>query len=220
MTRLLLFVLLTSVGALAADSPTPPAGYFNDFQKTAPGKAPDDMLVLNGEFAVKVEGDNHFLEVSPDPLDAFGALFGPDAVTLADVGAKIYATSTGRRYPEIGVGCGDAGGYKLMLVPGQASLELRRGDETVAHAGYDNWQSGQWFSFRVKVTPGADGKWRIAGKVWPASAHEPDDWSITYDASEAPPSGRASVWASPYSGTPVRFDDLSAAGAVAAAKGG
>jgi len=212
MIRYLLLVLVLTSGVLAADPPTQPASYFNDFEKTPPGKPPEDMLVLNGEFSVKAEGTNHFLEVSPDPLDAFGLLFGPDAVTFADVGAKIYATSTGRRFPEFGVGCGDAGGYKLMLVPGQSSVELRRGDETVARAAYDKWESGQWFSFRIKVSPGAEGTWRIQGKVWPASGKEPEGWSITYDAKEAPSAGRASVWASPYSGTPVRFDDLSAAG--------
>jgi hypothetical protein len=218
MTRSLLIVVFLAVGAFAADTPTQPTSYFNDFEKTPPGKPPEDMLVLDGEFSVKAEGNNHFLEVSPDPLSSFGLLFGP-ALESCDVSARIYATSTGRRFPEIGVGCGDAGGYKLMLVPGQSTLELRRGEEPVARAAYEKWQSGQWFSFRIKIGPAGQGKWRLQGKVWPSSGKEPDAWSISYDAMEAPIAGRASVWASPFSGTPVRFDDLSAAG-EAAGKGG
>jgi hypothetical protein len=212
MTRSLLLIGLMAIGVLAADAPPQHAAYFNDFEKTPPGKPPEDMLILQGEFSVKAEGNNHFLEVSPDPLGTFGVLFGPEAVTLADASAKVYATSTGRRFPEIGVGCGDAGGYKLILAPGQSILELRRGDDAVAQTAFDKWQSGQWFSFRIKVSPGGEGKWRIQGKVWPSSAKEPDGWSLAYDTTEAPAAGRASVWASPYSGTPVRFDDLSAAG--------
>jgi len=211
MTRSVLLVILFAVGAFAADAPPQPASYFNDFEKTALGKPPDDMLVLNGDFAVKAEGNNRFLEVSAEPLDSFGVLYGP-ALTTCEVSAKIYATSTGRRFPEIGVGCGDAGGYKLILAPGRSSLELQRGDESIAQAPYDKWQSGQWFSFRIKIGPAGEGKWRLQGKVWLASAKEPDGWSISYDVTEPPIAGRASVWASPYSGTLVRFDDLSATG--------
>ena len=206
------------MGASAADAP-PPTNYFIDFEKTPPGKPPEDMLVLNGEFSVKADGNNHFLEVAGEPLDSYGVLFGP-TISLPDVSAKIYATSTGRRFPEVGVGCGDAGGYKLMLVPGQSSLELRRGEDPVAHVGYDKWQSGQWFSFRLKVSAAGEGKWHIQGKVWPGAEKEPDGWSISYDAADDPAAGRASVWASPYSGTPVRFDDLSASGSGAGEKAG
>jgi hypothetical protein len=219
MTRSFLLIVFLTVAAFAADAPTKPASYFNDFEKISPGsKAPEDMLVLDGDFSVKAEGTNHYLEVSPDPLSSFGVLYGP-ALVSCDVSAKICATSTGRRFPEIGVGCGDAGGYKLMLVPGQSSLELRRADQPVARADYDKWQSGQWFSFRLKFGPAGEGKWRLQGKVWPASGKEPDAWLISYDSTEAPIAGRASVWASPFSGTPVRFDDLSAAGEAAGKAG-
>ncbi len=185
MARSVLLVILLAVGAFAADAPKP-STYSNDFEKTPPGKPPEDLLVLNGEFTVKAEGNNHFLEVSAEPLESFGLLFGPPLASC-DVRARIFATSTGRRFPEIGVGCGDAGGYKLMLLPGQSSLELRRGDEPVAQAPCDKWQSGKWSCFRITLNAAGQGKWRLQGKVWPASEKEPDAWSITYDATEPPP---------------------------------
>jgi hypothetical protein len=34
------------------------------------------------------------------------------------------------------------------------------------------------------------------------------EWMISLDEKSPPPAGRPSIWGSPYSGTPIRFDDL------------
>jgi hypothetical protein len=220
-----LFILLTLALSLtihlAADAPpatpgappsAPPAPYVNDFQKTPTGKVPEEFTPLAGDFSVKEEAGNRFLEVSPEPVDGDVLLFGPEGLTAADVRARIYATSVGKRFPEFGIGCGDAGGFKLVLMPGEDRIEIRKGDESLTQAEFKGWKSGEWTSFRLRATPAAGGKWRIEGKAWPASAKEPEAWTITYDSAEPPPTGRASVMASPYSETPVRFDDLAVTG--------
>src|SRR6266849_6762105 len=48
--------------------------YQNDFEQAEVGKAPDDFLILEGGFAVKLEAGNKFLELPAAPLDSFAAL--------------------------------------------------------------------------------------------------------------------------------------------------
>ena len=50
--------------------------------------------------------------------------------------------------------------------------------------------------------------WKIEGKVWPQTEAEPKEWSVALEEKTAPHPGRPSVWGSPVSGTPIRFDDL------------
>src|SRR5207302_2909423 len=78
--------------------------YENNFEKAEVGKVPEDLLVLDGAFAVKEEGGNKFLELPGAPLDSFGLLFGPtESVGLA-VSARVYGTAKGRRFPTFGIG--------------------------------------------------------------------------------------------------------------------
>ena len=52
-----------------------------------------------------------------------------------------------------------------------------------------------------------------AVKRWLQDAQEPD-WTISTDEKEAPFSGRSAISGSPYSSTPIRFDDLAVAPAA------
>src|SRR5580658_5092937 len=107
-----------SITLLGADSATTaPSAYFNDFQKVPLGKPPDDLMIMNGSFTVAEEAGRRFLELPGDPLDTFGVLFGPPDSNTLDVSARIWADSTGKRFPEFGIGANDAGGYKLWLWP-------------------------------------------------------------------------------------------------------
>jgi hypothetical protein len=127
-------------------------------------------------------------------------------VTCA-VSARVWGESTGRRFPELGIGSNDAGGFKLILVPSQGTLELRRGDESKASAPY-KWQSKAWTRLKLHVAKASEGKFQIDGKAWPDGAAEPQAWTISITTEMSPPTGRASIWGMPYSGTPIRFDDL------------
>jgi hypothetical protein len=70
------------------------------------------------------------------------------------------------------------------------------------------WKPKTWTMLTLRVTKAAEGKWRVECKAWPAGQPEPAKWSITAEATEPPPAGRASVWGIPFSGQPIRFDDL------------
>ena len=196
---------LAAAAAPAGDTPR----YANDFAKAAPGKLDEkEFLVLAGRFEVKEADGERFVELSPHPMESYGLLFGPPGGATGGASARVWGATTGRRFPEFGLGTNDAGGYKLWLMPRMKRLAIRKADATVATAPYDGWQSGTWTHFRLAVTKAGEGAWRIQGKVWPGGTEEPKDWTVSFDDTAEPPTGRASVWANPYSDEPIRFDDL------------
>jgi hypothetical protein len=207
MRNAFLLILLCGL-CVCADTASAPPAYVNDFENAATGKAPEDLMILNGTFTVTQEAGNKFLELAPDPVDGDGLLFGPADVTAGEVAARIWAAASGRRFPEFGIGSNDAGGYKLIVVPALGVIELHQGDDTKASAPFI-WKSETWTKLRLRVSKGEGGKWKVQGKAWPEGTQEPGDWAVSFDDPQAPPAGRASAWGTPYSGKPIRFDDLS-----------
>jgi len=187
--------------------------YENDFEKAIVDKVPDDFLVLDGQFAVKEEGGNKFLELPGAPLDTFGVLFGPTEKEGTAVSARIFGTGKGRRYPTFAVGLNGQGSsaYRLQVSPAKKALELFKGDEVKAIVPYE-WQSGAWTRLRLQVRKVKDGQWTVEGKVW--TDKEPSAWLVSFDEREQPVAGKASIWGSPYATTPIRFDDLKVAPAT------
>src|SRR4051812_25449563 len=51
--------------------------YQNDFSKGEVGKLPEDMLLLDGGFAVQEVSGNKMLQLPGAPLETYGVLFGP-----------------------------------------------------------------------------------------------------------------------------------------------
>ena len=199
-------LLLTGL-ALGAFAQQAKLLYENDFEKAALDKVPDDFLVLDGQFAVKQEGDNKFLELPGAPLDTFGVLFGPTEKEGTAVSARIFGTGKGRRYPTFAVGLNGQGtsAYRLQVSPAKKALELFKGDEVKATVPYE-WQSGAWARLRLQVRRVKDGQWKVEGKAW--TDEEPSAWLVSVDEKEQPVAGKASIWGSPYATTPIRFDDL------------
>ena len=187
--------------------------YENDFEKAALDKVPDDFLVLDGQFAVKEEGGNKFLELPGAPLDTFGVLFGPTEKEGTAVSARIFGTGKGRRYPTFAVGLNGQGtsAYRLQVSPAKKALELFKGDEVKATVPFE-WQSGAWARLRLQVRKVKDGQWKVEGKAW--TDKEPPAWLVSFDEREQPVAGKASIWGSPYATTPIRFDDLKLASAT------
>jgi hypothetical protein len=198
------FLLTCIVSALAADRP----GYSQNFEQAKEGKAPEDLVILAGQFQVKSIENNKLLEVAPHPLESFSLLFGPADQQACTVSARIKATNTGRRFPEFGVGALGPSGYKLWLMPATGQLQLKAGDQTLTHVPFE-WKSGTWTRLKLALTKPADNKMKLQGKAWPDGQPEPRDWTISVEINQPPKPGKASIWATPYSGTAVQFDDLS-----------
>ncbi len=192
----------------AGESPaqTPPL-YTNNFEQAKPGELPEDLKFANGEFAVSADGGNKFLELPGAPLESFSVQFGPAESENVAVSARIYGTARGRRYPTFGVGLGGVGGWKLQIAPAKKALELLDDQAVKVSVPYD-WKSAEWTHLRLQVRKLQAGEWKIEGKVWRAGEDEPGAWTITTETDEEPVPGAASVFGSPFAGTPIRYDDL------------
>jgi hypothetical protein len=198
-----LYFLLLTFSACAAEQIL----FQNNFEKAAVGPLPEDFLVLDGEYSIKESEGNKYLELPGAPLDTFGVLFGPTTNAGVCVSARIYGTAKGRRYPQFAVGLDGQNGYKLKVSPAKDAVEIYKGDESVASAPF-HWKPGSWTMFKLRVRQTEGPAWKIEGKVWPQAEPEPKDWMVALEEQTSPHAGRASLWGSPVSGTPIRFDDL------------
>ena len=209
LSRLVAFCLLPSALCLAL------APYRSDFSAAEVGSLPKEFQRINGDFAVAEFEGKKVLELPGEPLDTFGVLFGPGEHADLDVRANVWSAASGRRFPEFGVGAGDVGGYKHLVLPGQKKLQLRKGDDVAAAAEMRTpWKSAAWTAVRLRVSKAAEGRWKVEGKSWPADAAEPPAWDLTHETTDPPTAGRASVWGVPFSGQAIRFEDLAARSAT------
>lgn len=193
----------------AAISETANAGevlFHQDFEKLAAGPLPADFLPLAGEFAVVEETGAHFVRLPGSPLDTFGALFGPSNGAPSSVEGRFFGTKQGRKYPTFGISLRGAGGYRLQVSPGKGQLEIYKGDEPLIGVPFV-WESGSWTWLRLDVLRGDSG-WIVEGRAWREGGNAPVDPQVRSVLGTEPPAGRAAIWGSPYSGTPVLFDDL------------
>lgn len=181
--------------------------YGNDFEKAELDKVPSEFLVLDGGFAVKQEGTNKFLELPGAPLETFGFLFGPTSESDVVVTAKMRGTAKGRRLPTFALGLNGVSGYRLQVSPAKKALELFKGDEPVATVPFEE-KLGAWMKLRLQLVTVGESGWKVEGKVWLENSSEPEKAQIVFAEKTKPIPGRASVWGSPYSGTPIQFDDL------------
>src|SRR3954468_2143009 len=205
--RIFFLVLVLSSGFITGSSgQSAKLPYENNFEKADLNKVPDDMLVLDGAFAVKEEGGNKFLELPGAPLDTFGVLFGPTEPAGVGASARIFASGKGRRFPTFAVGLNGVGGYKLQISPGKKQIEIFKGDEVVASKDFE-WNGNSWTVLNIQVRKDAQGV-QVEGKAWKEGGTEPKDWQVVFSDKTPAPAGRASVWGNPFSGTPIRFDNL------------
>jgi hypothetical protein len=180
--------------------------YKNDFESAEVGKTPKEMMVTAGDFTVKQDKDGKYLELPGEPLDTFGLLFGPSAKDDISASARFFGTKKGRKLPSFGVSLNGVNGYRLQVSAAKGELEFFKGDESKLSVPY-TWTSDAWTTLRITVRKKGDG-WLIEGKAWTAGSPEPEKPQISLEEKTAPSAGRAGIWGSPYSGTPIRFDDL------------
>ena len=200
--------------------------YRTDFEAIDVGAEPEGFMIIDGQFAVREFEGGKVFELPGSPLETFGFLFGPNFTLNEDgtkfkagakpeqvaewdgavVTARAHGAKQGRRFPTFSVGLCGVSGYKLRVAPMKRAIEIVRGDDVVATKEYD-WASGAWARLKLQVRV-ADGRWIAEGKVWKDGDAEPAEWQITHESDQKPNPGKASAWAAPFSGQPVRFDDV------------
>ena len=181
--------------------------YENDFSSTEIGQVPNDFLVLDGQFAVREFEGNRVLELPGTPLETYGVLFGPAARHGQSVYARVHSTHRGRRFPAFAVSLGGVSGFRLEVAAAKQTLELLQGEQTIETVPWE-WASGAWTHLRLQIRQLSEQSWIVEGKAWVHGTPEPSDWTITLTRSEEPIPGRSGIWGKPFSGTPIRYDDL------------
>jgi hypothetical protein len=95
----------------------------------------------------------------------------------------------------------------LLVNPAKKSLELVKKDQTLATVPY-TWVSGIWLKLKLEAKKGEGDAWIISGKIWPADAAEPAEPLIKHEDKGLKGQGKCAIWATPFSGEPVFFDDI------------
>ena len=181
--------------------------YQTNFEKTKTGEVPEDFLVLDGDFSVKQEEGNKYLELPGAPLDAFGFMFGPSARHGNEISARMFGTKKGRRYPVFGIALNGVNGYRLQVAPAKRAIELLKGSAVVANVPF-RWGGGEWLRLTLRVEQTSAAEWTVSGRVWADGKKAPAKPTITHKETKEPRNGKPSIWGSPYSGTPIRYDDI------------
>lgn len=197
--------------AARADTAKPVASeplFSCDFSKLPAGPLPESFMIMQGEFAVKDLGTNKVMELPGAPVDSFSVLFGPVTNANVAVEARVFGTAKGRRMPTFGVGLGGVAGYKLQVAPGKKVVELIVAETQVVASAPFTWESGAWLQCKLQFRKTGGDSWRVEARVWRFGDVEPKDWLVATDTKEEPIAGQASVLGSPFSGTPIWFDDL------------
>lgn len=186
-----------------AGEPSAPM-YRQDFSGAK--ELPQDLMPLSGEFSV-AQGDDPCLEVAPTPLETFTFLFATEGTEGRAVRLRAFGEAQGRRAPTLGVGLGGVAGLVLRLAAAKRQLELVADDQVLTTVPYEAWQSGAWTWLHLQVRRDGGG-FTAEAKAWQAGAAEPAAFAISHRLPALPGGGRASAWAIPYAGKPLRFDDL------------
>ncbi len=190
------------------DAPAGGGSITLDFEGIAPGEVPEETaFVIDGDFRIVARGDNQVLEIAEAPLVESGALVGGNLEGDVVISAKAHATSKGRSHPRFGVGTHGMSGYRMRVVPARKVVELVYREGTVAEVPFV-WKSGTWLHLKLSVTKGEGEMWSIVGKVWAEGEAEPEEPTLERTEKELRGKGKASVWGTPYSGTPIAFDDV------------
>jgi hypothetical protein len=181
--------------------------YQNDFAQGAIGQLPEEMLLLDGGFAVQEVSGDKVLQLPGAPLETFGVLFGPTESANIAVSARVHGTKKGRREPAFAIGLNGNAGYKLQVSAAKKLIELYKGDEVIAKEPF-TWESDSWTALKLQVRKVKEGEFAVEGKAWKHGTPEPAKWTVTHTESAEPIAGRASMWGNPFAGTPISYDDL------------
>ncbi|MCB1226836.1 MAG: hypothetical protein KDK99_13555 [Verrucomicrobiales bacterium] len=212
------FPLLCTALMLGTSLPAAEVTAKFDMESWPEGAPPrEDVFVVEGEIQVKkVEGQG-VLEIEPEPIVDANAQVGASAKGSARIRARIWAAKRARSYPRIGLGVHGISGYRLLLNAPRRQVELVKNDEVVATADFQ-WTTETWTWLELSARPGAaeGDPWIIEGRAWTEGAPMPEKALIDHrDDSGMKGSGKCSIWGTPYSEQPIRFDDIEVAVEVA-----
>ena len=202
MKRVIAFLLLAA-GAVYAE----PKKFSFDCESWTEGEPPKEVFVVEGKFTIVAKDKNKAIEIGVGELVDANALLGDSANGSASIEARVFGTKQGRSMPKFAVGVHGQSGYRLVVFAAQKQLQLTKGDEIIKSVPF-TWTSDTWLKLKLGAKKVAEGKWTITCKAWSADAAEPAEASITHEDTTLKGQGKCSIWGTPFSNTPIYFDDV------------
>jgi hypothetical protein len=179
-----------------------------NFSSLEVGSEPENLFILDGAYAVSQEENDKRLTLPGSPVGDFGLLFGPRVREKSlSLSFSFLATKKGRRLPALAAGLGGVRSYRFRLNAATKQIILSRQDVEIGKVAYQ-WESGAWTQVRFQALPGDGEKTRIRLKLWKRGDGEPDEWLLDQVDPNGFAGGKCALWAYPYAGTPIHFDDL------------
>lgn len=205
MKRLLLAACLLTATTLSAQQAQTFDIKADDWSE---GEPPKDVFVVAGVIKIAARDGNKAIVIDPgtELVDA-SAQLGVSAAGNASVEAKILAIKRGRSTPRFGISVHGMSGHRLIINPAKKALELVKNDQTLTSVPF-TWTSEAWVKVKLEAKKGAGDAWSITGKAWPADAAEPAEPLIKHEEKSLKGQGKCAIWATPFSGEPVFFDDI------------
>lgn len=205
MSRSISIILISLVACQAGAGELKKLNY--DCEKWTEGEPPAEVFVVDGTIRIKEKDGNKAIEIGIDPLVDGCAMLGSSANGSASIQARAFASKNGRSFPRFGIGVHGQSGYRLIVLCAKKELQLVKNDQVIKSAPYE-WTSDAWMNLKLEALKDAQGKWSISGKAWPAGVAEPVEPQIKHEDSTLKGQGKCSIWGTPFSGTPICFDDM------------
>lgn len=182
----------------------------------AEGEPPKEVFIVDGTIKIGARDGNKAIVIDPNPVTDASAQLAVSASGNASIEARILALKRGRSTPRFGVSVHGMSGHRLIVNPAKKSLDLVKGDQTLATVPFA-WTSEVWVKVKLEAKKAAGDAWDISGKAWPADAAEPAKPLIKHEEKNLKGQGKCAIWATPFSGEPVFFDDIKISVEAAAA---
>lgn len=174
----------------------------------AAGEVPAEVFVLDGKVSIAEKNGGKAIMIDPGTeLVEASAQLGDSAAGNAVIQARVFASKKGRSSPRFGISVHGMSGPRFYVNPAKKQIELVRGDQSLASASF-NWTSDVWLNLRLEVQKGEGDKWVVKAYAWPDKDAQPADAQLKQDVTGLKGQGKCTLWATPYSNTPIYFDDL------------
>jgi hypothetical protein len=184
----------------------------------AEGEVPKEVFIVEGKIQIAAKDGNKAIVIDPgSELTDACAQVGTSAAGESSIEARVFASKRARSVPKFGVSVHGMSGYRLLVNAAKKQLELVKSDAVIASSPY-SWTSDAWIKLKLDVKRGEGDAWAITGKVWAADAAEPAEPTLKAEDKGLKGQGKAGVWGTPYSQTPIYFDDIVVKIEVAAAQ--
>ena len=174
----------------------------------AEGEVPKEVFIVEGKITITAKDGNKAIVIDPGAeLTDACAQVATSAAGESSIEARVFASKRARSVPKFGVSVHGMSGYRLLVNAAKKQLELVKSDTVAASIPF-TWTSDAWLKLKLEARRGAGDAWLITGKAWAADAAEPAEAMIKAEDKGLKGQGKTGLWGTPYSQTPIYFDDI------------